>query len=208
MMLSNVVADGPELLLGALGKAGSMLQLQVQSTLPLARQTDDDQEYVTWLGIDVVDRDVATGELTRIAHARVAIVHIATMFLDEVDYEDVLGEEGLDTLPGCIEAYDGLFDLQAGDVLYLSRFVRTGGWCPDNLDIAMVQVLYDTFAPGAALVVVPYVEDEADRERWLQAGFVGEPEMDEDEEPVNGVPAFLCWDTRDGQDRIRVDEAA
>jgi hypothetical protein len=149
-------------------KAGTMLQLLVQTTLPLARPLAD-QGFVTWLDIHVIDRSPAT--------------------------EETLKAEGLDALTTCIEAHDYMFGLDLNDLLYLSQLRLEGARRPQNLDVALVQTIYETLAHASALVVVPYVDDP---ERWAQAGF----------EPEHGTynPTYLCWDTRDCQDRVEVEE--
>jgi hypothetical protein len=175
-------------------KAGTMLQLHVQTTLPLARPLAD-QGFVTWLDIHVIDRGAATGALTRIARARAAIVRVAAMFSAGCNVEETLKAEGLDALTTCIEAHDYMFGLDLNDLLYLSQLRLEGARRPRNLDVALVQTIYETLAHASALVVVPYVDDH---EQWARAGF----------EPEHGTynPTYLCWDTRDPQDRAEIVE--
>jgi hypothetical protein len=175
-------------------KAGTMLQLHVQTTLPLARPLAD-PGFVTWLDIHVIDRSPTTGELTRIARARAALIRVAAMFSAGCNVEETLKAEGLDALTTCIEAHDYMFGLDLNDLLYLSQLRLEGARRPQNLDVALVQTIYETLAHASALVVVPYVDDP---ERWARAGF----------EPEHGTynPTYLCWDTRDCQDRVEVEE--
>lgn len=171
-----------------------MLQLHVQTTLPLARPLAD-PGFVTWLDIHVIDRSAATGELTKIARARAAIVRVAAMFSAGCNVEETLKAEGLDALTTCIEAHDYMFGLDLNDLLYLSQLRLEGARRLQNLDVALVQTIYETLAHASALVVVPHVDDP---ERWARAGF----------EPEHGTynPTYLCWDTRDCQDRVEVEE--
>ena len=172
-----------------------MLQLHVQTTLPLAKPLDD-QGFVTWLDVHAIDRNAATGELTKIARARVAIVRVAAMFSAVCNVEETLKAEGLNALTSCIEAYDYIFGLDLSDLLYLAHFKLEGTRRPQNLDVALVQLIHDTLAHACALVVVPCVD--LDHERWTRAGF--------EVEPGTYNPTYLCWDTRDPQDRVEVVE--
>jgi hypothetical protein len=160
---------------------GTMLTLDIQTTLLLDEPTSDDG-FVTWLEAAVIDDDFTAEHTTKVGHAHVALVHVGMIADAGRSLRDVLHADSGE-LAILYEIYfedDWIRgDLIAGgkgsDLLYVSELELDVAYTGRNVDVAIILRLCDTLGAGCAIAVVPYAPDD-ELERWFAAGFkVTEP---------------------------------
>lgn len=135
-------------------------------------EPDADGGFISWLDIEILERDANDGELV-VGKARAAIIHAAVAGRGLYDAMDADSGE----LEALYSVYfdDGYFKEQfaegvGSDLLYVSDIELAPAYRGKNIELALVRRLCDTLGSGSELVVVPY-GDEAEAAHWRAIGF-------------------------------------